>query len=261
MLKKRTKTTTSKKKTIKSKSKKIKISAAPVPKKKKKIVPKISLKKKTIPKNKKKKIGKEVLNKTKTPKKIPKVKIRKKFRRIEAICLLTGIKKRFVYKKAQLLAAKYNFTTVEIFKENFLSREACTLLKQGFSEDEIKQKFNFVNEKSLSFDIIKRYVKSFNYREKMLRKRKRKIVNDIIDIQNSNNKIVAEYNPVVLDLKNPEHVAYLTKDVCLRPDIHLDGDYSCNFCPHFELCACTRKHWNKKISKLNDKSNKKSKRI
>ena len=190
-----------------------------------------------------------------------KSKLRKKFRRVEAVCLLTGITKRFSCKRAKILAAKLNFISVDIFKENFLSRDACTLLKQGFSEAEIKLKFNFKSDRVLTFDVIKKYIKSFNYKEKMMRKRKRKIVNDLIDLQNSDNKIVADYKPVPINFKDAEQVAYLTKDVCIRPDIHLNGNHSCNFCPHFELCICKRKYWNKKISKTDDKPNKKLKRL
>ena len=95
----------------------------------------------------------------------------------------------------------------------------------------------------------------------MLQRRKRKIVNDIIDLQNSSQKLVAEYNPIPLNFNNPEHIKYLTSGACIRPDIHLDGDYSCNLCPIFEHCACSRKFWNKKLEKQNAKSNKKIKRL
>lgn len=274
---------TSKNKVIKPKGKKVKnvvvLSTKKILSTKNKKVTK-----KIVPKTKKviiskKKVPKQILSKVKlipkkvsvqtvplvkkkiiTPKKV-KPKLRKKFRRVEAVCILTGVTKRFSYKRAKLIAAKLNFISVDIFKESFLSRDACTLLKQGFSEAEIKQKFNYTTDRVLSFDIIKRYIKAFNYKEKMMRKRKRKIVNDLIDLQNSDNKIVAEYKPVPINFKDAEQVAYLTKDVCIRPDIHLNGDHSCNFCPHFELCICKRKYWNKKISKTDDKPNKKSKRL
>lgn len=186
---------------------------------------------------------------------------KRKIKRVELTCVLTGLKKKLNTVKVREMAVKLRFKDETDFINNFLSRTACTLLKQGYTENEIKQKFNFQSETVVSFDLIKKYIKAFNYKEKMLQRRKRKIVNDIIDLQNSSQKLVAEYNPIPLNFNNPEHIKYLTSGACIRPDIHLDGDYSCNLCPIFEHCACSRKFWNKKLEKQNAKSNKKIKRL
>ena len=71
--------------------------------------------------------------------------------------------------------------------------------------------------------------------------------------------IAAKYSPEKLKLTDANTVKQLTVGSCLRPDIHLNHDYSCNFCPHFQHCACSAKHWNKKLLKQNVKQNKRFK--
>ena len=194
------------------------------------------------------------------PTKVTKTKPKKrKSKRVELVCILTGKKTLANNTKIKLLLVKYRFKDVEELQKNYISREACMLLKQGFIEAEIRQKFNCTNQNIISFEIIKRYIKQFDYREKMLRKRKRKHVKDLIESESSVKLKANVYEPVKMDLTRADHIQYVTKDVCIRPDIHLDNDYSCNFCPYYEHCLCGSKRWNNKISKQNVKQNKKLK--
>lgn len=47
------------------------------------------------------------------------------------------------------------------------------------------------------------------------------------------------YAPVVVDLaKNPDECAVATHDTCLRPDIYLNNNRTCNNCSIVEHCKC-----------------------
>jgi len=184
---------------------------------------------------------------------------KRKIRRRELTCLLTGKKRNVNYAKIKLLLARLRFENYEKLANNYICSEACTLLRQGYSEIQIRSKYKCSNTTIVTFDLIKRYIKSFDYKEKMLRRRKRRATTDLItDIQRSGT-IVAKYAPEKLKLSDANTLRQLTTGVCIRPDIHLNHDYSCNFCPHFQHCACSVKHWNKKLLKQNVKSNKKTK--
>lgn len=55
------------------------------------------------------------------------------------------------------------------------------------------------------------------------------------------------YKPKNIDLvKDKEEVRKLTNGTCLRPDIYLDNDYSCDGCYIFDNCVCSIKKLKKK---------------
>ena len=87
---------------------------------------------------------------------------KRKIKRVELTCVLTGLKKKLNTVKVREMAVKLRFKDETDFINNFLSRTACTLLKQGYTENEIKQKFNFQSETVVSFDLIKKYIKASN---------------------------------------------------------------------------------------------------
>ena len=209
---------------------------------------------------------------TKTPKKIkkvPKVKVpkpkarkiplkrkkRKKKKKLriakvyyQLTCLLSNKTCRYSHERAVKLMHKLKFSTVEELCNNYISRDVCKLLKTGHTESEIRLKYNNQNVVEVPFAIIKKYIKTFFTSEQMLRRRRRKVVNDVINDKELINKSVrAEYAPVKVDLNKPECVADMTHNVCLRPDIFLNNDRFCNYCSFFENCACNLKKWNKKI--------------
>ena len=209
---------------------------------------------------------------TKTPKKIkkvPKVKVpkpkarkiplkrkkRKKKKKLriakvyyQLTCLLSNKTCRYSHERAVKLMHKLKFSTVEELCNNYISREVCKLLKTGYTESEIRLKYNNQNVVEVPFAIIKKYIKTFFTSEQMLRRRRRKVVNDVLNDKELINKSVrAEYAPVKVDLNKPECVADMTHNVCLRPDIFLNNDRFCNYCSFFENCACNLKKWNKKI--------------
>jgi hypothetical protein len=47
-------------------------------------------------------------------------------------------------------------------------------------------------------------------------------------------------------LKSKEGIANLTASSCIRPDIYLDNDRTCNGCPYFNDCVCSIKRLDKK---------------
>ena len=183
----------------------------------------------------------------KTKKQVTKKKVKKKrvLKRVVLVCLLTNKSQKVNIKRAELLVKKLRFDSVDTLTNNFISRDACKMLRKGCSEAEIRQHYkNTINTKEVSFDIIKRYIKTFSSAEKMAQKRRRKIVKDVIECREtkgSSSGIVAVYQPIALDLNNPGDVQYLTQDSCWRPDIYLDNDSSCNECYLKEHCLCPLK--------------------
>lgn len=51
-------------------------------------------------------------------------------------------------------------------------------------------------------------------------------------------------------LKNKEGISNLTKESCIRPDIYLNNDRTCDGCPYFDNCSCDIKRLTKKKTKL-----------
>jgi len=235
-----------------------KVPKAKVPEKIKKVPKKIkTVKKVPITKTPKKikKVPKVKVPKLKT-RKIPlKKKKRKKKKKLriakvyyQLTCLLSNKTCRYSHERAVKLMHKLKFSTVEELCNNYISRDVCKLLKTGHTESEIRLKYNNQNVVDVPFAIIKKYIKTFFTSEQMLRRRRRKVVNDVInDKELINKSIRAEYAPVKVDLNKPECVADMTHNVCLRPDIFLNNDRFCNYCSFFENCACNLKKWNKKI--------------
>ena len=229
-----------------------------VPEKIKKVPKKVkTVKKVPIAKTPKKikKVPKVKVPKLKT-RKIPlKKKKRKKKKKLriakvyyQLTCLLSNKTCRYSHERAVKLMHKLKFSTVEELCNNYISRDVCKLLKTGHTESEIRLKYNNQNVVEVPFAIIKKYIKTFFTSEQMLRRRRRKVVNDVInDKELINKSIRAEYAPVKVDLNKPECVADMTHNVCLRPDIFLNNDRFCNYCSFFENCACNLKKWNKKI--------------
>jgi len=202
--------------------------------------------KKKPPIKKKKVIAKPpIKKKIKKPVVKKKIKKKRKIRRILLVCLLTNKVKKINIKKAELLAKKLRFENIDLLVNNYISREACKMLRQGCSEAEIRLQYkNTENVKDIPFDVIKRYIKTFSSAEKMAQKRRRKIVKDVLESRECNgasSALIAVYEPVALNLNNPGDVQYLTQDTCWRPDIYLDNDHSCNTCYLKDHCLCPLK--------------------
>jgi serine/threonine-protein kinase RIO1 len=196
--------------------------------------------------------------KIKTKKAKQQNKTAKRHKPVLLTCLLTNKTIKIPFTKATKLQKKLSFESIDELAGNFLSKEVCNLLKQGFSEDQIciqhKQPI-----RKLNFRLIRRYIKTFKSEEHMFKKRKRKIVKQVVEESNENKKRVSEplvYNPKPVDFKDAQSVADLTKDSCHRPDIYLNNDHYCNGCYIYELCACKLKRWSNK--EINVKRNKKS---
>lgn len=175
------------------------------------------------------------------------------------VCILTGKSKKYSHTSVLKLTKKYYFESIDELQNNFLSKEAIKFLKQGLSEEQIciqhKQPI-----RKLNFRIIKKYIKTFKSEEHMFRKRKRKIIKQVVEEQNtSNNQRVSEpivYAPKPVDFKDAKSVEDLTSSACFRPDIYLNNDHYCNGCHIYELCACKSKRWSSK--EINVKRIKKS---
>lgn len=203
-------------------------------------------------------ISKRKKTKTKTKKNKQQNKTVKRPKPVILVCLLTNKTIKLPFIRATKLQKKLSFNNIDELTCNFLSKEACLLLKQGVSEDQICIQYKQPIRK-LNFRLIRRYIKTFKSEEHMLKKRKRKIIKQVVEDSNENKKSVSEilvYNPKPIDFKDAQSVADLTKDSCHRPDIYLNNDHYCNGCYIYEKCACKLKRWNNK--ETNVKRNKKS---
>mgnify|MGYP001548659019 CR=1 FL=1 len=54
-------------------------------------------------------------------------------------------------------------------------------------------------------------------------------------IRNPPKMVFSERKPIVL-LQNPEYAAEVTAHSCIRPDVFLDSNRSCDFCSLYEIC-------------------------
>ena len=199
-----------------------------------------------------------LIKKRKKRKKKVKIEKNKRPKPLLLTCKLTNKTIKVSFKRAEALQRKFNFISIEELQNSFLSKEAIRMLKQGMSEEQICLE-NKTPICKLPFRIIKKYIKTFKSEEHMFRKRKRKIIKQVVQENNENiTRVTAPvtYNPKPIDFKDAQSVAELTKDSCLRPDIYLNNDCFCNGCSVYELCACKLKKWSNK--EIHVKRNKKS---
>lgn len=70
---------------------------------------------------------------------------------------------------------------------------------------------------------------------------------EIEQIRRDMPKINLDAPRTIIDLKkNPDLCAVLTHSSCIRPDIYLDNDRSCDYCSINEYCACPIKRFAQK---------------
>lgn len=176
---------------------------------------------------------------------------------VDVVCILSGKEERVKQLQLTKQAGKLKFNTVDEYVKFYINKECILLLRQGFTEKQVRDKFNCTDKTQVPFNILRLYVKKFKNRAKIEKLERRKEVQEYIE-QKDGSYIVKPRARNYIDLTNASQVAELTKSSCLRPDIYLNNNKACNGCYVYELCKCAARKWNDKLEK--DSSVKKKKR-
>jgi hypothetical protein len=210
------------------------------------------------PVNKKKVlIKKKSLRKLSSKKVVKKLKVVKKPLRPVCVCILTG--QTFKISKAQLEARslKLKFPSSSDYVQYYVCKEAIKLLKEGYTEYEIRNKFNCKDKTDLPLKFLRCYAPKIKDREKVKRRKEKKLTNSFIEDFMSDSAVRAKYAvnrdkvPTFLNMKNAKDVESLTHSSCHRPHIFLNNGKNCEGCSIFKLCKCP-------IKKINEKRTNKS---
>jgi hypothetical protein len=160
----------------------------------------------------------------------------------ELTCVLSGKTERVNYAKLTKLAAKFKFETVEEYIKYYICNDCIKLLRQGHTEKQIQKQFNYEVDVQIPFNVLKHYVKKFKNRQKIEKLEKRKEVLKYIE-NKTGAYIVKPRSAQYIDMTDEKQVSELTKSSCVRPDIFLNNDRSCNNCHLYEHCKCSIRTW------------------
>jgi hypothetical protein len=166
----------------------------------------------------------------------------KRQKRVDLVCILTGeVTPKQPRLRVEKQAKKLKFDNVEDYINYFINREARKLLGKGFSELEIRKRFNCKETKSIPFHVLKCYVKKFKSKDAVDRKRQKKVADDY-----KHKPIIVQWKgsePINM-VKNKDVCAEVTQFACWRPDIYLD--LGCEACILKDNCACPIKNLKRK---------------
>jgi len=165
---------------------------------------------------------------------------------IDVVCILSGAEDKVKYLQLAKQAGKFKFNSVEEYVKYYVNKECVLLLKQGYTEKQIREKYDCVDKTQIPLGILKLYVKKFKNRAKIEKLEKRKEVQEYVK-QQEGAYIVKPYVRNYIDMTNASQVAELTKSSCLRPDIYLNNNKACNGCHIYALCKCQARKWNVKL--------------
>jgi hypothetical protein len=171
--------------------------------------------------------------------KIKKEKILKKPRRPVAVCIMTGQTFKISTAMLERQSKKYKFPTVQDYLQYYVCKDAIKLLRDGYTDIEIRNKHNCKDKTELPMKFLKGYAPRIKNRARAKKREQRKALNEFINDPNPSKYILKpKEEPKFLDMKNPEHVKSLTYFACARPHIYLDNDRRCNECNIYKLCQC-----------------------
>lgn len=175
-------------------------------------------------------------------------------------CLVTGVEKK--YSMAQLKRRINKFGSVDELQKHWISREAVTYLKKGYTVDEIRAALSVPKswQRKVSIKVLKRLRL---YKRNLIKRRERDRRK-----QSASKALVMVHTPMIniLEYKNnkftyPEEIQKLTRNgVCIRPDLWTAEPAKCCDNCHYaqekygNLCRCPTKLVSGKDSKYNDLS-------
>lgn len=189
------------------------------------------------------------MNKVKSKVKSKTVKVRpakilKRPRKAAVVCILTGQSFKISQTMLEKQAKKLGFKTVQEYVEYYVCKDARKLLKEGYTDIEIRNKHNCKERKALPHSIVKLYAKKIKNRERAKKRAARKGLNQFVDDFMNNPATREKYilkpktETKFLDMTNPDHVKSLTEFSCARPHIFLDNGRHCKGCNIYALCHC-----------------------
>ena len=136
-------------------------------------------------------------------------------------------------------AKKYKFITVQDYLQYYVCKDAIKLLKEGYTDIEIRNKHNCKDRTELPMKFLKGYAPRIKNRARAKRREQRKALNEFINDPNPMKYVLKpKEEPKFLDMTNPEHVKSLTAFSCARPHIYLDNGRHCKGCNIYKLCQC-----------------------
>lgn len=166
---------------------------------------------------------------------------------VDVLCILSGTTSKVKYLQLAKQAGRLKFDSVEEYIKYYVNKECVLLLRQGFTEKQIRERYSYVNDSVvIPLSVIRLYVKKIKNRAKVEKLEKRKEVQEYIK-QQEGAYIVKPHIRNYIDLTNASQVAELTKSSCLRPDIYLNNGKACNGCHIYKLCKCSARKWNDKL--------------
>jgi hypothetical protein len=167
------------------------------------------------------------------------VKAVKRPRRPVVVCIMTGQTFKVSAATLERQSKKYKFTSVQDYMQYYICKEAIKLLKDGFTDIEIRKKYNCKDKTDLPMKFLKGYAPRIKNRARAKKREQRKALNDFINDPNPSKYILKPKGEVkFLDMENPDDVAKLTYFVCARPHIYLDNGRHCKGCNIYKLCQC-----------------------
>lgn len=182
------------------------------------------------------------MNKKKTVKPIKKVKkekVVKKTRRPALVCILTGQTFKVSQTMLEKQAKRLKIASVQEYVQYYVCKEARKLLKDGYTDIEIRNKFNCKDRTDLPMKILKCYAPRIKNRARAKRREQRKALNEFLSDPNPNKYMLKPKGEAkFLDMTNPEDVKSITQFACARPHIYLNNDRKCNGCSIYKLCCC-----------------------
>lgn len=171
--------------------------------------------------------------------KVKPVKVLKKPRRPVAVCILTGQSFKVSTAMLERQAKKYKFPTVQDYLQYYVCKDAIKSLKEGYTDIEIRSKYNCKDKTELPMKFLKGYAPKIKDRARAKRREQRKVLNEFINDPTPGKYILKPKEEAkFLDMKNPEHVRSLTHFACARPHVYLNNDRTCNNCDLYKLCCC-----------------------
>jgi hypothetical protein len=175
-----------------------------------------------------------------TKKKPVKVKTVKPPRVPLVTCILTGQTFKIRNARLEKEAFKLKIPTTAQYVMYYVCKEARILLKEGYTESQIRAKYNCKDKTDLPIVILKCYAKKIKNRAAIIKREKRKALNEYINNPDPKARYVLKpkTESKFLDMTNPDHVKSLTEFSCARPHIYLDNGRNCNGCNIYDLCHC-----------------------
>jgi len=123
-------------------------------------------------------------------------------------CILTGQTFKIRNARLEKEAFKLKIPTTAQYVMYYVCKEARVLLKEGYTETQIRAKYNCKDKTDLPIVILKCYAKKIKNRAAIIKREKRKALNEYINNPDPKARYVLKpkTESKFLDMTNPDHV-------------------------------------------------------